>query len=107
MCSSDLWFGFGYFFIGGYRLSRSLVLAIARSFIHPRQTGLAYGMVETMNSAAVILAPMLAGFLYSKDPYSVYRVSIILIAGVLLLNLTVLYQIKRKNNHAHQSTPLI
>ncbi len=101
------WFGFGYFFIGGYRLSRSLVLAIARSFIHPRQTGLAYGMVETMNSAAVILAPMLAGFLYSKDPYSVYRVSIILIAGVLLLNLTVLYQIKRKNNHAHQSTPLI
>ena len=101
------WFGFGYFFIGGYRLSRSLVLAIARSFIHPRQTGLAYGMVETMNSVAVILAPMLAGFLYSKDPYSVYRVSIILIAGVLLLNLTVLYQIKRKNNHAHQSTPLI
>lgn len=100
------WFGLGYFFIGGYRLCRSLVLAVARSFIHPSQTGLAYGMVETMNSIAIIFAPMLAGFLYDNEPYSVYRVSIILIMGVLLLNLTILYQMKRINNHVNQSTPL-
>ncbi len=99
------WFGLGYFFIGGYRLCRSLVLAIARTFIHPRQTGLAYGMVETMNSIAVIVAPMLAGYLYNQDPYLVYRVSIILISLVLAMNLVITYQIKRKNNNVTEITP--
>jgi MFS family permease len=59
--------------------------------VNPRQIGLAYGMVETTASIAVITAPLLAGFLYEKDPYSVYRVSIYLVVGVILLNLIIAY----------------
>jgi len=99
--SADLpfWFGFGYFFIGGYRLCRSMVLAIARTLVHPRQTGLAYGMVETMNAIAIVVAPVLAGILYRRNPYLNYSVSIGLISAVILLNLFILVQSKRKNNH--------
>lgn len=96
------WFGFGYFFIGGYRLCRSMVLAISRTLVNPRQTGLAYGMVETMNAIAVIIAPVLAGVLYSKNPLSVYVVSIVLISLTVMLNLFIL--IKQNRNGAHESS---
>jgi MFS family permease len=99
------WFGFGYFFIGGYRLCRAMVLAIAREFIHPRQTGLAYGMVETMNAVAVIIAPALAGYLYSQDPYSIYRVSFVLISLVMVMNLVIYIQIKRRNGNGSETAP--
>ncbi len=95
------WFGFGYFFVGGYRLCRSMVLAISRTLVNPRQTGLAYGMVETMNAIAVIVAPVLAGLLYSKNPLSIYIVSVILIAITILLNFIIL--ILQKRNGAHES----
>lgn len=84
-----IWFGIGYFFVGGYRLCRSIVLAISRTLVNPRQTGLAYGMMETANAVAVILAPVLAGVLYNNNPQSVYAVSIVLIAATILLNLFV------------------
>jgi len=93
------WFGFGYFFIGGYRLCRSMVLAIARTLVHPRQTGLAYGMVETMNAIAIVVAPVLAGILYRRNPYLNYSVSIGLISAVILLNLFILVRLKRENNY--------
>jgi nitrate/nitrite transporter NarK len=81
------WFGLGYFFFGGYRLCRSMVLAIARPLVHPRQTGLAYGMIETAAAVSVIAAPILAGFLYKADPYSLYRVAVILSVGLILFSL--------------------
>jgi len=79
-------FGLAYFFVGGYRLCRVMVLAIARPLIHPQETGLAYGMIETVSSFTVILAPVLAGFLYRSDPYSVYNVALVLLVCVLLVN---------------------
>lgn len=95
------WFGFGYFFAGGYRLCRSMVLALSRTLVHPRQTGLAYGMVETMNAIAVIIAPVLAGVLYNKNPLSVYSVSIVLISVTILVNFIILILLKR--NGAYES----
>jgi MFS-type transporter involved in bile tolerance (Atg22 family) len=82
-------FGLGYFFIGGYRLCRVMILAIARSLIHPEETGLAYGLIETISSTTVILAPILAGVLYRSDPFSIYRVALYLLAGVILLNILI------------------
>ena len=81
------WYALGYFFIGGYRLARSMTLAYARQFIRASETGLAYGLVETANSAAIIFAPFLAGLLYTAEPASVYRVSLVVIAAVVLVNL--------------------
>ncbi len=101
--NSAAWFGVGYFFMGGYRLCRSMVLAVSRSLVHPGQTGTAFGMIETANSIAVITAPILAGVLYSKEPYSMYTVSGWMIAAVILLNLFILYTIQRKKNNIHES----
>lgn len=98
---SVIYFGFAYLFVGGYRLCRAMNLAITRDMIHPSQTGLAYGAVETMNGLSVILAPILAGFLYRRDPYSVYQVSMIILVSVLILNAVILsYMKKRKARQA-------
>jgi len=101
--NSAIWFGLGYFFMGGYRLCRSMVLAVSRSLVHPGQTGMAFGMIETANSVAVITAPILAGVLYNKAPYSMYSVSGWLITAVILFNLLILYTIQRKKNAKHES----
>lgn len=84
---SAWWYGIGFFFIGGYRLARSMTLAYARQFVRASEIGLAYGVVETANSASVIFAPFVAGLLYTKDPRLVYVVSLGLIACVILANL--------------------
>ena len=78
-----------------------MVIAIARPLINPRQTGLAYGMIETSSSIAIIIAPVLAGLLYKKQPSSVYSTSIWLISLVIVLNVVIFSIIrKRNNNHA-------
>jgi MFS family permease len=102
---STIWFGMGYFFLGGYRLCRSMVLAIARSLIHPGQTGLAFGMMETASAVAVIIAPILAGFLYRQQPTLIYSFSAILIGSVIIANLLIFYIIRRrrKNNYGSES----
>ncbi|PKN99031.1 MAG: hypothetical protein CVU42_09185 [Chloroflexi bacterium HGW-Chloroflexi-4] len=85
-CNSSIIFGLGYLFVGGYRLCRVMILSIGRSLIHPAETGLAYGLLETMNAVTMILAPILAGVLYRNDPYSMYRVGLYLLAAVLIIN---------------------
>ncbi len=66
-----------------------MVLAVGRALIHPAETGLAYGMLETANALATILAPPLAGYLYKSSPALVYQVALLSIGVVLLLNLLV------------------
>lgn len=47
--------------------------------------GLAYGLVETGNALAIILAPLAAGFLYKTNPEAVYTVSLLALAITLTL----------------------
>lgn len=88
--------GLGYFFIGGYRLCRAMVLAITRTLIHPGETGLAYGLIETASATTVILTPILAGALYKQEPVSMYRVALVLLVFVLLLNIVIFSILKRR-----------
>jgi predicted MFS family arabinose efflux permease len=69
-------FALGYFMLGGYRLSRAMVLALVRPLSKDQQVGLIYGMVETVNAVTIILAPPLAGFLYRADPSSIYQIAL-------------------------------
>lgn len=92
---TPIWFGIGYFFFGGYRLCRSMVLAIVRPMVHPEQTGLAFGIIETVGAISIIIAPVLAGFLYNKDPYSIYEISAGLVSVVIILNL-ITYNLYKK-----------
>ena len=74
------WFALGYFLLGGFRALRGLGVAQVRPFVHESQMGLAYGIAETCGSATVLLAPPLAGYLYSLDPALAYPVGLVLIA---------------------------
>lgn len=79
------WFALGYFLLGGFRALRGLGVAQVRPFVHESQMGLAYGIAETCGSATVLLAPPLAGYLYSRGAALMYPVGLVLIAlGVLM-----------------------
>jgi len=77
---APLWYASAYFLLGGFRAARMLVFAQVRWLIHRAQMGLAYGITEAVNSSAAILAPLLSGILYEKNPVSIYTVSLFLIA---------------------------
>jgi MFS family permease len=81
-----LWYSLGYFLLGGYRMSRSLATALAKNYVHHSRMGLAYGMVETIGSSAIILAPPVAGFLYQRDPQLIYIVGFCLIIFSILVS---------------------
>lgn len=74
-------FGLAYFLLGGFRAARSLATAQIRPLIHESQMGLAYGIADTALNSTMVIAPLLAGFLYQMRPDLVYLVSL----GILLL----------------------
>jgi MFS family permease len=76
----------GYFFVGGYHLYRSMALAFSRSLVRVGDTGLAYGLVETGNALAVVVAPLAAGLLYNYQPEAVYVASLGALAITVGLN---------------------
>jgi MFS family permease len=88
-------FYLGYLFVGGYRLYRTMAAVAVRPLVKTGNLGLSYGLVEMGNALAVILAPLVAGFLYHSQPESVYTIS--LMALVVTISLTVgwWYQGKR------------
>lgn len=74
-----------YLFVGGYRLYRSMAMAVVRPMVSAGKVGLAYGLVETGNALAVIIAPLAAGLLYDYQPASVYIVSMAILAVTISL----------------------
>ncbi len=84
--NSMYWYGLGYFLLGGYRTGRMMIFAQVSHLIHQAQMGLAYGMTETINALAIILAPLLAGWLYTRNPVSVYMVAVGLIGVSILIS---------------------
>jgi len=89
------WYALGYLLLGSYQTARSLATAQARSLIHHANMGLGYGMIETMASMAIILAPPLAGYLYSLNPVWIYPISLVLI-GVAIVVTLIFSPIKRE-----------
>jgi MFS family permease len=86
----------GYFLLGGFRAARPLALAQAREFVHDSQMGLTYGVMETANAVIFILTPPLAGFLYAKDPASVYPLTL----GLLTVSVFISLIVPRRLLHA-------
>ena len=80
-------YALGYFMLGGYRATRSLATAQVRSLIHAAQMGLAYGITETVNSLPTILAPPLAGYLYTRDPAMIYPLTLACLVAAVILSL--------------------
>ena len=69
----------GYFLLGGYRATRSLLIAQVDKIVQPANLGLAYGVIETVTGIALVAAPPIAGALYTKNPDSIFIITLILI----------------------------
>ena len=89
-----IWYGIGYFLLGGYRLSRLMSLAFIHPLVKVSEIGRAYGIIETFNTISITLAPPLAGFLYAINPNLVYSTSFGLIAVLFLCNLIFLPRLR-------------
>lgn len=76
-------FSFGYFLLGGYKLTRSMVLAIIRPFAPDNMIGFSFGMVETVNAVAVIIGPPLSGLIYGNSTAGMYM----LVCAILLITI--------------------
>lgn len=91
------WYAVGYFLLGGFRSARSLVFAQIHPLVHSAQMGIAYGVSETCASLAVMLAPILAGFIYTRQPASVFWISGVLIILVAVITYFISPHRKREN----------
>ena len=85
--TSFLWYGLAYIFQGGFRLCRAMTIALARPVVREREISLAFGVVETSNSLALIAAPVAAGFLYDWQPISIFPIGLAVLALTAVLSI--------------------
>ncbi|MBE0682404.1 MAG: MFS transporter [Anaerolineales bacterium] len=78
-------FMLGYFLLGGFRAARPMALAQARGLVHDSQMGITYGTMETVSAIIFIVAPPIAGFIFERDPFFVYPLSVGLIAVSVII----------------------
>lgn len=81
------WYMAGYFLLGGYLTARVLAIAQGRTLLSTSVMGIGYGIMETAISAAIILAPPIAGALYELNPLNIYRVGFFLIIISILISI--------------------
>jgi MFS family permease len=98
------WYMLGYFFLGGFRVCKSLSMALARPLIHVSQMGIAYGFIETVSSIAIIIAPPIAGLIYQDQPEMIYLVAIVAI-GLIFLGSTKLISKELRTTEEIMITP--
>ena len=89
------WYGLGFFFLGGFRLCRAMTVALVQPLVRKHEVGLAFGFVESLNSLAMMAAPILAGVLYHWQPISIFPISV----GVLGMTALLTLRFERKNIH--------
>jgi predicted MFS family arabinose efflux permease len=68
-----------YFLRAGWYLARNMAAAQVGRVVAPAETGLAFGLIETVCALAAILGPLLAGLLYARDPALPFQVSLVLV----------------------------
>lgn len=91
------WYVLGFLLLGGFKTARSLGIAQVRELVPQAKIGLAYGLTETVGGTAVILAPLLAGYLYTQQPTWMFALS----AGLIGISILV----SARFSPTHQVTP--
>ena len=79
------WFAAGYLLAGAFRTAHSILLAQAEGLVHRANLGLAYGAVETVSGAVIVLAAPIAGVLYGIRPALPFPLGLVLIILALVL----------------------
>jgi len=90
-------FAAGYFMLGGYRPAGALAIAQLRERISVTNMGLAYGIAEATSGTAIILAPLLAGYLYEANPVWVFQTAIGFTATSIII--TLVFTKQKSINH--------
>lgn len=85
-----------YFLLGSFQTARVMINAQVRNLVNVQNMGVAYGFVETAIAIAVILAPLLAGAIYTINPLWVYWISVLAITIILVINLGYYFLTKRQ-----------
>ncbi len=101
MVKTNHFFGFAlaYFCFGGYRLAKTMLLALSKQFVRSSQTGIAFGFIEATNGIAAILAPPLSGLIYNQQPDLIFWTAGIGILIVFVVNISLL-GLKKEKIHA-------
>lgn len=74
-----------YLLRAGYSLGHAMLSAQTGQLVGEAETGVAFGLSETVASAAMMLGPLLAGVLYYKTPALPFQVSLAAIVIALAL----------------------
>lgn len=94
------WYVIGFFMLGGYKTARNLGMAQVRELVPSAKMGLAFGLSETVGATAVIVAPIAAGFLYTKNPVLMYAIGF----GLLVVSIYVSGRFSPKPGDLETST---
>jgi DHA1 family multidrug resistance protein-like MFS transporter len=92
------WFVLAFLLMGGFRAAKSLAVALVRDLVHPSIMGMAYGFSDTVYAIALILSPLLAGYLYDINAPILFSTSLLVI--VFSIMLTAFITIKQKSKEA-------
>jgi predicted MFS family arabinose efflux permease len=90
-----------YFLRAGWYLARNMAAAQVGRIVAPAQTGLAFGLVETVSTLAAILGPLVAGVLYARTPALPFQVSL----GLIVLSLPLVWHFAPRRD-AHTRDPI-
>lgn len=94
-----IWYAAAFIFLGGFRLCRAMTVALARPLVREFEVGFAFGVVESLNSLAFMVAPVIAGWLYDWQPAAIFPIS----AGVLGITMILSFVIMQRNQHGSES----
>ncbi len=80
------WLLLAYFLRAGWSLAHGMGLAQVGRVVEPAETGLAYGMAETVIALAAVVGPFAAGLLYARNPAWPFQASLALavVTGLLV-----------------------
>lgn len=90
-----IWYGMAFIFLGGYRLCRAMTVALARPLVREFEVGFAFGVVESLNSFAFMVAPVIAGWLYDWQPAALFPISVGLLGSTMVISFIIMH----KNRH--------
>lgn len=85
LTNSQGWLFAVYFLRAGWNLAHSMAAAQVGRVVEAAEFGLAFGMTETVSSAATVVGPLAAGLLYARAPAAPFIFSLVLIGGTLPL----------------------
>jgi MFS family permease len=102
--TSQGWLVVVYFLRAGWYLSHSMAAAQVGRVVTAAESGLAFGMSETVSSLATIIGPLTAGVLYARNPAAPFAASLVLI----LITLPLFWRFApRRDAHTLEPAPTV